>query len=247
MINKQKKAQVAVFIIIAVLITAAVIFLYANTEIFGKEKIHPEIQPISFFVKTCIEQTAENAVYYIGQTGGYYNPPIDSINEVAYYFDKNKITAPSREQIESEISSYMNRMLELCSDDFDKFPDFEIKKGDIKTKTKISSNKIQLDVEYPLAISKGENTYLLRDFKKIEIPIRLGIIYDSIISITEEQLQHPRDLCVTCVTKLAAEKDFYVELIDYDEETIIFTITDPNSKVLEQDYKFLFANKYPAT
>lgn len=245
--NHNKKAQVAIFIILAILIVTAIIFISLNTDIlnFGKEKIHPDIKPIHFFVKTCIEQTTENAVYYIGQTGGYYNPPINSINDIAYYFDKNKITAPSKEQIEDEISSYMERMLELCADDFDEFPNFEIKKGDIKTKTKIYSNKIMLDVEYPLTISKGSNAYLLKDFKKIEIPVRLGIIYDSINKILEDQLNHPRDLCITCITNLATENDFYIELTDYDIETIIFTITDPNSKIIGQDYKFTFANKYP--
>ena len=59
-----------------------------------------------------------------------------------------------------------------------------------------------------------------------------------------EHEKYKGDVCLSCINDLAFGNDLYFELNDYDDETIIFSIIDENSSVLDKNYRFNFANKY---
>ena len=119
----------------------------------------------------------------------------------------------------------------------------EIEQGEPKTETKILDNKVVLDVNYPLSIKKGEGISYIKEFNNIEIPVRLGVIYDSVDVIIKEQLSH-ESTCVSCIWDISLENDLIVNMLDYDEETKIFIVRDENLQINEKPFEFVFANKY---
>jgi len=239
-----KRGQVSIFIILAIIIVIAIVIaIIIRLNFFPNNQVHPEVQPIHDFIDNCLEETGEYGVYFIGQTGGYFITPELSIDDgTAIYFDQENYM-PSKELIESELSNYIEGMIDLCIDNYKDFPDFEISGQEKTVKTVIEDTRVISELTYQVTISKAEKTYNIEKFQA-EIPVRLGIIYKAIKEFTDDQITHPEEVCVTCITRIAEEKDLYFRMLDYDERTVLFNIRDKNSKILGEEYVFKFANRY---
>lgn len=240
-----KASQITVFIILAIAIIALLI-LYFSTQINFIEETNPEIKGIYNFIDNCIAKTGEDAIYHIGQTGGYFLSPAKSTESgIAYYFDKNTALVPLKESIEQDLSIYMNELLFFCTKNFVDFPDFNIKQEQIQTRTKITKDKVVFNINYPLTISKDNKKYFLKNFNK-EIPSRLDTIYNVAYEITKEQMLYFSGICVNCISDISFENKVFVSILNdpFDQSTIIFSIIDDQYKIKDQDYRFYFANKY---
>jgi hypothetical protein len=203
----------------------------------------PEVESVYLFVDNCIDEVGSEVIYKIGENGGYYFPPNFSTESgIPYYYSNGKSYMPSKEEIEKEISFFVSEKLFFCTRNFIDFPNFEITQRDIKTKTTIKDDGVNLNINYPISITHGESTSIIEDLEK-EIPVRLGIVYDSIEKIIKEQLSH-EDICLSCILDVSLENDLYVDMMDYDEETVIFIFRDENSIINNKTYEFVFANKY---
>lgn len=250
-----RKAQLTLFVILGLVIVIVLgLLLFFKGEAFKSlwEKetqkgiaIHPQVQNINSFVRECIKTTGDEALYLIGQQGGYFRTPERSTEfGIPYYFIKDKSYMPSKEQIEKEISSYMEGGLFFCTKNFIDFPGFDIDQGRVITKTEIGAAEVVLNVEYPLIITKDDTTFNLKDFKNIKIPIRLGIIYGVADEMIKEQLKNKNNICLSCLINLGIEKDLYINVDDYGSDSVIFTIQDMNSQLYKKPYEFVFANQY---
>ncbi len=249
------KAQTTIFIIIAILIiTITIIFIATKTNILKqKQQVSPEIQPIYSFVQECIKQTAENAIYHIGQTGGYNIVPEnqeiiildnETYLEIAHYLYNNENQMPSKQTIENEISLYIDNFVYFCINEFKDFQDFEINYQEMQTQTQIKDNKILFNINFPINISKAEKTYLINEFNNIEFNIRFDKIYNTAEKIMEKQMQNKNAICFSCLHDLAQEQDMEIYFSQATNNTFIFTIIDKQSKIYDNDYEFYFANKY---
>jgi len=242
-----KRGQVTIFVIVAVVVIGLILifFLIKSSNDENREEIvSPEIRPIYDFVKNCIEEVGEQAIDYISLTGGYYRPPDYFINEgVAIYLYNGENYMPSKDRVEEEISNYINERLSLCIRNFEDFEDFKVSQERINTTTKIIPNKVIFEILYLLSITKGEETFYINNFE-IEVSGRLGVVYDVVYNYMQEQMDDPKSICISCLYNLSVENDLYVDIYDYDNETVIFRVIDENSTVNNQDLTFNFVNKY---
>ncbi len=243
--GKYKSGQVTLFIILAILIIGTVIvFFIVKSRSGQQERISPTVMPIHNYVDNCIKETAIESLNHIGQTGGYFiKPNLSTQNNIAYYFYNGNNYMPTKEIVEKELSLYMNNMLFFCIKGFTNFPDFNVSQKEINTQAKIQDNKVVFSIVYPISASKNGNTYSFEKFST-EVPIRLDIIYKVLGEIMQTQMQKKADICITCLDKYASENDLYIDMYNYDKNTVIFTIRDENSKLNSESYKFSFANNY---
>jgi len=237
-----RKAQLTVFIVIAILIIVFILILFlANKK--SENVLNFETGNIEGFVQDCIMKTGSETVYQTGAGGGYYFPADFSTDSgIAYYYADNKNYMPSKQDIEKEISFYVERKLFFCTKDFIDFPDYAITQGDIKVNTKIKDKEVALNIDYPISIKKGENTKLLKDFN-IQIPVRLGILYDSAEGIIKEQSKY-NGICLNCLLNVSSNNNFYVNMLDDSNDTIVFIFKDQNSNLEGKQFSLVFANKY---
>lgn len=247
--KKQVSGQISVFIVIAIIIVAVIVLVLVFREsIFktGKDKVATEIQPIYSFVDSCVKSTAENDIYYIGQTGGYFTSPNKSIEfGIAYYYDQGENLMPTQEKIEKEIADYMNFMLPFCTQSFSDYPDFNVRTDKITTIAKIKQDKVVFSVSYPVTITKGDKSYFFENFEDVEIPVRLDRVYKLAYNITQDTIKNKNKLCISCMHADALALDLYIEYNDYyDNESLVFTIRDAKSTILDGDYRFNFVNRY---
>ncbi|KHO55380.1 MAG: hypothetical protein QT10_C0002G0040 [archaeon GW2011_AR19] len=245
-----KNAQLTIFIIIAILIIAVIVLFFAFRSGIQREKpTSPEIAPIKNFVEECIYNVGEDALFFIGLHGGYYVPPRFSISlGIPYYIKNNKTLMPSKENIELEISKYVDEALLLCAGNLSEFNNFQIAQGKPKTSAKIFDERVILNVNYPLTIIREEEKSRIAKFEN-EIPVRLGKIYNASSFIVSEHLK--REICMSCLLELQEKENLSIMSQDSPEEssTIIYNIFDENylfeGEIPEiEKYLFRFAVEY---
>ncbi|MBD3252113.1 hypothetical protein GF386_00085 [Candidatus Pacearchaeota archaeon] len=237
-----KKAQVTIFTIIAILIVA-VAFGYVLLQGDIKPVVTPDIKPVYSYVGNCIDKTANDAVYYIGQTGGYFIVPEKSLDiHMAYYYDQGKNYTPSKKRIENELALYFDTMLFFCTKNFIDYPDFEIEQGEPLTRVEIEPGKVIFDVDYPIVISKNNRNHYYKRFHT-EVPVRLYGIHEVAENITKLQMKAPY-ICVSCLHEIASDNKLFIKMYDYTQEDLIFEIIDNQTRINGEDFRFYFANKY---
>lgn len=242
MINK--KSQITIFVIIAIVIVIGILIIFfAKSDLLKTQKINPEVRPIYSFVDECIKEVGKSAILDTSDYGGYFISPEESLDGgIPYYLKDGKDLTPSKEKIENEIGNYVDNLIYFCVGEFENFQDYVIDDGKIKTIVNIEKEKVVFDVDYPISITKGENTYNINSFNA-EIPARLGIIYDSVKFIMDNQMKDKKSICITCLHQISESYDFYVNTINADKNTIIYTIKDENVKINDKPLVFNFVNE----
>ena len=253
-----KKAQVTIFIILGIVLIASFLFIFSLKgniiDFLSQSNIPPEIQGVYDFTQDCLRSTSEEAIYLIGQQGGYYKTPNPKTTfEIPYYIYNNKSNILKKEGIIGEISLYINEALPLCTDNFTNFPEFNILQKDVVSKVDLKKDKIMIKVEYPLNIKKGDISYQLKEFNT-ELNFRLNIIYETIEFIINKQLEDTGNICLTCLLDFGAKNDIFINMRLNGNNTIIYNLVDPNSlldiKIYSPElygygqYNYIFAIQY---
>src|SRR3989344_7141095 len=225
-----KKAQLTIFIIIAILIVAVVVLFFTlrgNLNLSGKP-VSPETAKIKNFVQECLDDSLEEVVFRVGENGGYYFLSSASattpILEIPYYIKNNKNLMPSKEKIQDEISKGVARELVFCIEDFTLFEnEYEITKGKINfPEVIIEPERVLVDVNYPLTIQKGDSKSKIEDFSS-EVPVRFGIVYDAIAEFAAEDIK-TKNYCVSCLLDILGKNDLHSINFDHDSNTKLFII-----------------------
>jgi len=236
-----KKGQITIFIIIGIIIFCLIFFFFIIKNSSLKSK-NGDVDGINGFVENCIRTTGAEVVYEVGKHGGYYFPPnISTDSGIAYHYFNDKSYVPSKQGIEKEISFYTARKLFFCTRNFVDFPDYNVTQGEIDIKTTIEDDGVVFSVNYPLSIKKGENVWLIKTFNNILVPVRLGVLYNSAVDFEKKSFE---GACLSCLLKLSLENDFYIDMIDYDKSSIVFIFRDEKSRMNNEDFRYIFANKY---
>jgi hypothetical protein len=240
--KSKKRGQITVFIIIAIIIVVIIALIF----IFSNNKIKPDYSndPSYNLVKDCLENTGEQALSYIGDSGGYYYIPEKSTDfGTPYYFSIDKNLIPTKENVEIETSRFMNERGSLCG----YFEDSQFKvisRGNISTKTTINNDSVEINVKYPITVEKENKKISYEEFN-IEIPARVGIMYNAAKDYIKGQVDNPSGICITCINNVANKYDVKFITYNYDNETIIFNIIDEKTKINNQSfYTYSFAVKY---
>jgi len=237
-----KKAQVTLFVVAALILVSLAVIVFLVKPL-PKGISREDINLVQNPVDNCAEEIGSIGANMASLQGGYLHIPdyyiMDGAFDVAYWYYEGEDVSPTIETIEREISSLMDAALPLClnSTQFG----FDISAETPETVTEIKDDFVILKVTYPLTIIKGDSTYLLKDFSK-KIKTNLGKVYGIGEEILSEQKEHPESVCLTCLADVGEENNMLVE-VGSKEESLIVRITDEESKIYEEPYKFNFALK----
>lgn len=237
----RKKAQITVFIIlgiILVIVAGTLFYIYQMRAPKAETEIESMPQTIKLYTQSCIQNIAEPGAYLLGQQGGfifeYPNSVQTEFNEIAYHLDNNQEIGPTKEYMENEISEFAKKSLNICLNDFETFEGYNFSYGEIKAKTTINDKDIQIEIDYPIEIRKGNKITSVSKFSDT-IKIKLGDLLNKktelISDIKKEETINPEQL-----TKYGKQ----VNLYPYNKNTLIYSIVDePDS----QKFTFNFAVK----
>jgi len=245
----KKRGQITVFIILG-LIFLIFFLIILFTKSYRIEKIGAissgELNPIKNYVDLCAKSSASDALYLLGVQGGYTTPSElyfqSAYARIAYWYYEGEDISPTIEEMEQELSSYVNVALPECIESLNVFSDmgFEFEFGEINTKTKINENNVEFNINYPITIIKGESKAEISKFYK-SFPVRLGHIHSIAKEIVEKEVEDPDWVDMTYLVN----QDFNFKIYPYDENTLIYSMLDNQSIVeLNTPFIFLFANGF---
>jgi hypothetical protein len=202
----QNRGQVTIFIIIAIVIVAAVgIFFVMNQGIFA-EKIPASMEPIYNTFLTCVEDEVLVGVSVLESQGGYielpdfeqgseYMPFSSQLNFLGnpipywYYVSGNNIPKeqiPSRGDMEEQLENFVEEKIKTCI--FENYYDegFIISLSEPKAKINIKESEIQINLDMDLDIERGEESVSVKNHKVVSSS-ELGRLYDSAIKVYEQE------------------------------------------------------------
>src|SRR3989344_2437277 len=207
--DKNKRAQVTIFIIIAIVIVAGILAYFAVSGKIGSRALPKELSPAYSYFSSCIQEETENAVLIMGSQGGYIEVPefspgseympfssqLDFLGTPVpywYYISGNGVAkeqVPSKEKMETQIEDYLKENIALCN-----FASFEEQgfginiSEEIEADAKIQDNKVDVTVNMPLSISFGE-IFTLQNKHKTSVNSRLGKFYNIAKKIYDKEQQ----------------------------------------------------------
>jgi hypothetical protein len=239
-----KKGEVTTFIIIGILVLAAfALVLYLRqaqiAQIPAEEVVPEDVKPIQLFVDECIQKTAVPGIYLLGEQGGYITPPENSFittrYTIGYGFSSNKTTLPSIEEMQQQISEYLQQMLPVCTAKFETFTNegMQINEGNISVETRIFQDDILLSINYPISILKNEKENKLQNFVT-RVPVRLGRDYNAASQIIRENQD---GFAITDIIF----PDMDVSLLPAAADTLVVSILDEKSVIENDSFVFMFA------
>ena len=201
MMLRNKKAQVAIFVIIALVIVSVIIIYFALKGGVSIARVDPEFVPVYDFYSNCISEKAEMGISIAGSQGGRidmdyvpgseYAPSSNQLNFLGFpvpywmYVSGNGIVrenVPSRQEIENEIGAYVEEKIDEC--DFSKFyqQGMNIEFGNPDVTVSISDNNADVNVGQSVLVSKDEKSSRKGEFD-VSLNSKIGKFYNIALQI----------------------------------------------------------------
>lgn len=165
-----KRGQVAIFVIIALVIVGIilVVFLYPNISLQISEPFTPEN-----YLRSCIEPELRPALEKISSQGGYMNPEgffvVDNV-KVKYlcytseFYKTCQVQQPLiKKHVEDELYSSIKLRLDGCFSQLKQEYErqgYSVSVGESNSKIEIVPNKIKINIDAPITVTKeSSQTY----------------------------------------------------------------------------------------
>jgi hypothetical protein len=183
-----KRGQVAIFIILALVIVAVVLlfFLLRNRSILS---VQEEFTP-SGFLKSCIEPELKNKLGTITRQGGYLIPEgyltyqdekIKYLCYTAEYYKTCTVQQPLlKEHIESELNGALQKRMGECAQGLKtelESRGYQVSLGKVDSSISINPGNIKVGFVMPLTITKDTT----QNFKKLDVEVK-SELYDLLLT-----------------------------------------------------------------
>jgi len=247
----EKRGQVTIFIIIAVLVVGAVALFFTLRGGVEKEEVYaPEVAPIQNYVQECLEETTLDSIYFNSLQGGYFSAPRNSMDvsfvSVPVYFYNNVSRIPLKEVLENELSKTIEDGILFCLD----FESFEeqgynvLTSGEPKVNVKMLEERVDVKMNYLVTLSKGDFSKQFKSFEKQVDFDYLGK-YEVVKEFLQLQETDPEYVFLTELENLGAEKGFNSKLVAIqDTGDYFYNFIYPAEINKEQTYMYSFVVKY---
>ena len=208
-IKSNKRAQITIFIIIAILIVAVVAgFFIFRGKAFQESGIPTNMEPVYNTFLNCIEGDTRVGVGIIESQGGYielpdfeagsgYMPFSSQLNFLGnpipywYYVSGNGIQkeqVPTKTTMEDELANYIEGKVRNCI--FEQYVEdgFDVNMGEPEVDVSINSEDVVVDVNMALSIERANETASVRNHKVI-VNSKLGKLYETARDVYDYEQQ----------------------------------------------------------
>lgn len=205
-----KRAQVSLFLIIAVVLVLAfgIIYYTANkTQVFIPTVVLPQnTKPVKSYMETCIYDAARQGLVTMGLQGGYLELPDrilrnrhsyigvgpNSIEKIPhwYYMGENRI--PSLNLMNQQLTDHVDEQIQFCKNGLDKFDGtFDITTGEPFVEILFGGKNVVVDVEMQMEIKDKVSDKLTKiDKFGAIVPVRITKIHELAETVMRSQFEN---------------------------------------------------------
>ncbi len=255
---KSVKAQISVFVILAVVIVVAGGFAYytisskkgeSSDDFFSKISSDSNLNSLRDRILECREQASEDSIKIIGVQGGFFEKPEKALSSgtsfIPYYYYEGELLMPSKQKIEIELGKAVDNYFVSCLKKI-KVEDLKLTYKKSKTRAIIGKEDVLFTIDMPFTITKGGSAVRveMKD-APISMPSKLYSIIEIAEYITDSHKEDDKMICVTCVSQMAQEREVYVNSLGVKDFSSLVLISENSTS--SEPYFFEFLNKYPAS
>ena len=201
-----KRGQVTIFVIIAIVIVVIGVLIYSFRGVIVNEKIPQDVEPIKEKFMGCVEDSLSLGVSLLESNGGYiettrFEPgsryqPFSSKLDFAgvnvpywYYYSASglpKEQRPSIDIMERQLESFVSEKVKDC--DFEEFvaQGYSISIGDSSANVNVDSDFVDIDLNTELVVKKGDVVSSLTDHS-LRYNSYLGLLFEEANSFYEKE------------------------------------------------------------
>jgi hypothetical protein len=204
--SKYPRGQVTIFIIIGIVIVAAVaVFLIFRDNLTGGN-IPASIEPAYNTFLSCLEDKTKIGIDVLESQGGYiYLPEFESGNDYMpfssqldflgnpipywYYVSGNNIQKeqiPSLNELENDLERFVEEKIIECNFDSYYEQGFEINQAEPSANVKINNDNVNILLRMDMEITFGEDNTLIQTHEA-NIKSNLGTLYNSAKKVYEQE------------------------------------------------------------
>jgi hypothetical protein len=249
---KRKEGQLTLFVIVAIVIVAAIIlyFLFRG-GVFGEERYDSEVKVLRDNLQDCFTESYSSGLNFVGYQGGYINVPEPKETSFAgyfstdtpYYYYEGELHIPTIEKIESEIESFVVYDVNYCLEEY-KNNVSDLAYSDFSVDVVINEEDVVFTNNLILTVYYNEKSVNL-DFSKIPImvPSDLNGMYEMSYFIASSLKEDNEWMPFSDIVEKSQEYNLYVNLDNSDDgyQTSV-VISSPNQGYYPSQY--IFNNKY---
>ena len=252
---KSNKGQITVFLIIGIAILAIFGIIYyivsdnqtKTLEAEGGKPLSLTLKSqVESFVSSCVKQVAVPGFYLLGIQGGliYADDPTKVLiteNALINYGYLDGVNQFSTKKINKDLTLYLNDSLNTCLDNFSFFKTQGVvinPVDDLQVFSTIGKTEVVVKLKYPLVVDSGNSSLKISDFST-KIPIRLGTILEQANNIIKRHQNNPAYFDLNYFTTF----DTFVSVFPFEENVVIYTISDSKSIINKAPFAFMFAIK----
>ncbi len=204
MINK--RGQVTIFILIAILIVAGIIIYFTLKSSFVSVQIPSEMQPVYTSFLACLDQDIEIGISLLETHAGYIElPEFEAGSEYApfssqlnflgnpipywYYVSGNNIEKeqiPTQKDMESQLEEFIDSRIRDC--EFQTYRDqgFAFSLGEPESDVSILLNSVEVSLDMDITIEKGGESVFIKNHD-VTFNSKLGSLYKAANKIYDEE------------------------------------------------------------
>jgi hypothetical protein len=250
------KAQVSIFMIIAVVLLAGGVFFFYGWQEESDIGSLRGIDDIKFYISSCLDNKIRESIYLIALQGGYYHHPPDrfgytgpNLNDSissTYYIHGGQLSVVDHAQIEEEVSKGARDSLLMCTSNLSVlFPYATFETGSMPTiKTGVSYDIVEYTTGPGIKVKVNTETYSIGD---LESGIRSNLfqLHQTALELSYSQYSNGMRTCISCVSRLANKTNLTIESYEFEDEEdydIVYDIGKYNDS--QNDLVFRFAHNF---
>jgi hypothetical protein len=246
----QKKSQLTIFAVLAVVLLVGASFMFMLVESPEDAIALSAWGEVKSYVDSCLQRTLQQGAFFIAVQGGYYEAPHDSFSYESvripyYHYYQNGPSMPTLERIEGQLSDYITNELPSCLDDFTslKQQGYDISVGEMDAVATIAQNDVSVALEYPLVVSRGADSIRISAFA-VNIPLDFSKKYDIVKDIIAKQQEEPNYSPIGYLALSAYDNTFFFETADLPDSTVVYALIFNETEKFNDLFVYAFAAKY---
>lgn len=244
-----KRAQVTLFVIIAIIIVAISLVIFLTTT-NKTQKVNNEnnVIKIKSYISTCFKDSSEKVILETGKKSGYYNKSNLSTGEgIAFYFIENKSFVPELTFILNQTETGFDKEFKRCLNNFSAFKQgsLELFYSEPENKVVLKNDIFNFSTYFSLKIKEKQSTSVVNYSNQVIFKIKFLKIYSIVKKVVDQQTKSDY-IYLSQISDLSnqSESNRLNFTATIQNSLIIFNISQEDFKINNETYSFLFAGKY---
>jgi len=208
LLKRGKGAQVAIFIIVALVIVVLVASYFIFKDKIQKTTVPDNFQRIENSFLSCAESQASEGILLLETQGGYiylpeyqtgsmYSPFSSYMNfmgiDIPYWYylsaaNLPKEQVPTKEYMEKDLEKFLQTVVKTCS--FNEYINegYDISKNEPEVDINIQDNVVKVNINMKIEVARGEEFYSFENHA-ISIDSNLGNLYNDAIELYNQEIE----------------------------------------------------------